>query len=201
MKNVLEIAYSSGFWMMEMATDFPKIQFYGIDLESSAPDLVYPKNCFFGQGDYLKGLPYQSNFFDMVRLDMAHLRSLSTLDQILLLLSEVFRVTKKGGYVEFLELDYNSPLLRKLMKFPVGDSPKIDELLAERGFVNITNKKVAIPLRKGSMVGEFSLAAIKSFVETIGSEEDYNDLLHIVEEESEKYDSHINVFAGFCQKL
>jgi len=202
MERVLEVAYSSGYWMMEMATDFPQTQFYGIDLESNAPDLVYPRNCFFGQGNYLKGLPYQDNFFDMIRLDMVHLRTHSTFDQILFLLTEVFRVTKKGGYIEFWDSDYSNPLLEKLMKIRVGNDLKIiDELLTERGFVNVTKKKVAIPLGKGSMVGEFSLAVIKSFIESIDArtrEED--DLLYLIEE-CEKYDSHINVFAGFGQKL
>jgi hypothetical protein len=115
----------------------------------------------------------------------------------------VFRVTKKGGYVEFLEPDYNSsPLLGKLMKCRAGNDVKIDELLADRGFVNITKKMVAIPLGKGSMVGEFSLAAIKSFIETIDARtRDEDELLYLIEKECEKYDSHINVFAGFGQKL
>lgn len=138
----------------------------------------------------------------MVRLDMMHLRSLSTLDQILFLLSEVFRVTKKGGYIEFWDSDYNSsPLLEKLMKIRVGNDLKIDELLTERGFVNVTKKKVAIPLGKGSMVGEFTTAIMKSFIESMDArtrEED--DLLYLIEE-CEKYDSQINVFSGFGQKL
>jgi SAM-dependent methyltransferase len=198
MENVLQIAYSSGYWMMEMATDFPKTKFYGIDLESNAPDLVYPKNCIFGQGDYLKGLPYQDNFFDMVRLDMIHLRSLATPEQVSSLLSEVFRVVKKGGYVEFLQPEYSSPeysgpLLKKLIQICVGNDLKIDELLIDSGFVNVTNTKVAIPLGNGSMVGEFSLAAIKSFIDEDG--------LYLVEKESENDDSHINIFSGFGQKL
>ncbi|CAB4486416.1 uncharacterized protein OCT59_022518 [Rhizophagus irregularis] len=198
MERVLEIAYSSGYWMMEMATDFPNTQFFGIDLESSAPDLVYPRNCFFGQGDYLKGLPYQDNFFDMVRLDMMHLRSLSTLDPILFLLSEVFRVTKKGGYIEFWDSDYNSsPLLERLTGIRVGND-HIEKLLTEQGFVNVTQKNVAIPLGKGSTVGEFTVDIIKSFIASIDARED--DLLYLIEE-CEKYDSRINVFSGFGQKL
>jgi len=190
MEVVLEIAHSSGYWLMEMATDFPKTKFYGIDFESNAPDMVYPRNCFFGQGNYLEGLPYQDDFFDMIRLDMVHLRSLSSRDQILLLLSEVYRVTKKGGYIEFWDSD--CPLLEKLLKTRLGDF-KIDDLLSQRGFVNLTKKKVAIPLGKGSMVGEL----IKSF---IYSTREKDDLIYLIEE-CEKYDSHINVFSGYGQKL
>src|SRR5437762_2471839 len=51
--------------------EFPNCQFHGIDVEPNVPDLVYPKNCFFEQGDYLKKLPYQSNTFDVVRLTLS----------------------------------------------------------------------------------------------------------------------------------
>jgi len=210
MKKCLDIGYSSGYWMMEMATDFPECQFFGIDIEPSSPDLVHPKNCFFGKGDYLKGLPYQSNMFDVV-----YIRSLSTLgtpDQILHLISEVSRVTKTGGYIEFLELDPNSgslrgPLLEKLMKIYVGNRAidrQIVDILTDFGLVNIKNNKIPIPLSKGSMVGEL----LKLFVETVdartkskmnlGAED---DLLYLVEKECEEHQSYINIISGFAQKL
>jgi len=213
MEKCLEIGYSSGYWMMEMATDFPKCQFHGIDIEPRAPDLVYPKNCFFGQGNYLKGLPYEDGTFNVV-----HFKSLSTIgttDQILFLLSEAFRVTKKGGFVEFLEPDYNpghlSPLLGKLMKIYVSDrviDRKIDDMLTEVGFTNVSNNKVAIPLGRGNMVGEFSLAVLKLFIETVDTRtksklnlRDEDDLLYLIEKECEQYNSHINIFSGFGQKF
>src|SRR6266496_1362049 len=85
--------------------DFSDCEFYGIDIEPNVPDQVYPRNCFFGQGDYLKGLPYENCTFDMVHLSMSTLGG--NADQISFLLSEAYRVTKKGGLIEFLEPDHN----------------------------------------------------------------------------------------------
>ncbi|CAG8836185.1 35343_t:CDS:2, partial [Racocetra persica] len=65
MKTCLDIAYGGGAWMMEMATDFPNCHFYGIDIEPRTPDAVYPHNCTFEKGDFLKNLPYPDNTFDL----------------------------------------------------------------------------------------------------------------------------------------
>ncbi|CAG8543716.1 3919_t:CDS:2 [Diversispora eburnea] len=55
LKTCLDINFGSGSWMMEMATEFPETMFYGIDHDPRTPDLVYPPNCIFqqGQGDFL----------------------------------------------------------------------------------------------------------------------------------------------------
>uniref|UniRef100_A0A1D1XJ36 Demethylmenaquinone methyltransferase n=1 Tax=Anthurium amnicola TaxID=1678845 RepID=A0A1D1XJ36_9ARAE len=215
MEKCLDIGYSSGYWMMEMATDFPNCQFYGIDIDPNVPELVYPKNCFFGQGDYLKALPYEDNSFDVV-----HLRSLSTLGnstQISFLLSEVYRVTKKGGYVQYEFFGPNSdpllsPILGKLMKIYSNNTMfncKMDRMLVESGFVNVTdNKVVSLPLVRGSMVGEFSLAALKNFIETMDVRTkskldlrgDEDNLQYLLERECKQYNVYINVFSGYGQK-
>jgi len=225
MEKCLDVGYTAGAWMMEMATEFPRCQFYGIDIEPSCPDLVYPNNCLFERGDFLKGLPYLDQTFDVVHLRMT-LFTMSV-DQILFLLQEITRVTKKGGYIEYLEPELSAnnpgPSLNKLISVwtevkctnNVADGQfysRMDKMLVELGFANAVSEKIAIPLGKwGNMVGEFSLAALKHFIvqtEThaqsklnLQNEDDLENFINSIENECEIFKPYINVFSGFAQKL
>src|SRR2546430_8565724 len=101
-----------------MFSEFPRCKFFGIDPKPRSPDLVYPDNCLFGEGDFLKPLPYPDSTFDVVHIRMI-LFALDT-EQKELLLSEVSRVTKKQGFIEFLEPSLSTsnlggPILKKLL--------------------------------------------------------------------------------------
>lgn len=219
MEKCLDIGFSSGIWMMEMSSEFPKCQFYGIDPKPRSPDLVYPNNCSFEQEDYLKGISYPSNHFDVVHLRMI-LFPLNA-EQSTHLLDEAIRVTKKGGFIEFLEPTFSpssglGPLSTKLFSL-LTESPnngqfcsQIDGFLSERGFTNIDTKKVAIPLGKwGSMAGEFSMATLKLVVSTseyirteleLHKEDDLKNFLEKVEKECEQYRPHVHILGGYAQK-
>ncbi|RIA96199.1 hypothetical protein C1645_755389 [Glomus cerebriforme] len=215
-EKVLEIGYSSGYWMMEMATDWPKCQFYGIDIEPSTPDQVYPSNCFFEKGDYLNGLPYPNDTFSMVTIRIA-MFGLSN-EQLSFLLDEVRRISKKESFFEFLMPDLNigslGPLFKKLLKILGGNNNggnKIDQLLANRGFLNVANKKIVIPLVRGSTVGElgeFSLSALSLFIKTIDSGtksllnlSNEEDLMELIQQECEQYNTHLNFVSGVYKKI
>ncbi|KAF9189196.1 hypothetical protein BGZ50_000888 [Haplosporangium sp. Z 11] len=62
-----------------------------------------PSNCFFHKADIMKGLPFPDNTFDYchVRLVLWGYRLNSFPD----LLNELIRVTKKGGWIEFVDMD------------------------------------------------------------------------------------------------
>lgn len=66
--RVLDIACGNGTWILEMATEFPNSEFYGIDFSPSYPTTVKPGNSFFTKHDILSsdGLPYPDNYFDYV---------------------------------------------------------------------------------------------------------------------------------------
>jgi len=225
MENALDVGFSSGVWMMEMSSEFPRCNFFGIDPKPRSPDLVYPDNCLFGEGDFLKQpLPYSDQKFDLVHLRLI----LFTLgaDQMDVLLGEVGRVTKPKGYIEFLEpllssSNLGGPLLNKLLfiwsETIVNDAvddqfcDKLDKSLAERGFSKPVVVKVSIPLGKwGGMVGDFSLAALKLFISNsdhiksklnLHDENELSIFLGSVEKECEQFKPHIDVYSGFAQKL
>lgn len=66
--RVLDIACGNGTWILEMATEFPRSQFFGIDFLVNYPTTIKPLNTFFSQHDVLdpKGLPFPDNYFDYV---------------------------------------------------------------------------------------------------------------------------------------
>jgi ubiquinone/menaquinone biosynthesis C-methylase UbiE len=68
--RVLDIACGNGTWILEMATEFPESQFYGIDIAASYPHTVKPANAFFSQCDVLQtnGLPFPENYFDYIHM-------------------------------------------------------------------------------------------------------------------------------------
>lgn len=66
--RVLDIACGNGAWVLEMATEFPNSQFYGIDIVASYPTTVKPANTIFSQCDVLLGLPYPDEYFDYIHI-------------------------------------------------------------------------------------------------------------------------------------
>lgn len=67
-----------------------------------------PSNCFFHKADTTRGLPFPDNTFDFCRVRLIlwgyNLNSFPDL------LSELVRVTKKGGWIEFVDMD---PCIKK----------------------------------------------------------------------------------------
>ena len=70
--RVLDIACGSGIWILEMASEFPHAQFYGIDLSKIYPADIKPPNTQFVQGDVLNGLPYADSYFDYVHMSLVY---------------------------------------------------------------------------------------------------------------------------------
>ncbi|KAF9930627.1 hypothetical protein FBU30_000253 [Linnemannia zychae] len=79
-----------------------------------------PSNCFFHKADTTRGLPFPDNTFDFCRVRLVlwgyNLNSFPDL------LSELIRVTKKGGWIEFIKTglihgNLDPDLVRSLPKF------------------------------------------------------------------------------------
>lgn len=66
--RVLDVACGTGIWCLEMATEFPNSQFYGIDLSACYPSDIKPGNTTFSKCDILsdKGFPFPDGHFDYV---------------------------------------------------------------------------------------------------------------------------------------
>lgn len=88
--------------MLEMSNQFPTTTFHGLDINARfpLPDDT-PSNCIFDVCNVIKGIPFPDNYFDYV-----HSRFMCfafTKEQFPLVVKEMVRVTKVGGYVELME--------------------------------------------------------------------------------------------------
>ncbi|KAI8989501.1 S-adenosyl-L-methionine-dependent methyltransferase [Pilobolus umbonatus] len=102
--KVLEVATGPGWWLIDMATQYPKSHFTGIDT-MIYPISLPPANCHIKVFDISKKLPYPDNTFDYVTQHEALLRySQQDWDAIL---PELIRVCKPGGYIESVEQSGN----------------------------------------------------------------------------------------------
>ncbi|KAI8148034.1 hypothetical protein BJV82DRAFT_507468, partial [Fennellomyces sp. T-0311] len=101
--RVLDIACGSGIWILEMASEFPHAQFYGIDLSNMYPSDIKPPNTHFCQGDVLNGLPYPDGHFDYVHMSFVY--NCFSYDDRKMVLREIRRVMKPGAYVEFRDAE------------------------------------------------------------------------------------------------
>ncbi|KAG2230641.1 hypothetical protein INT48_005909 [Thamnidium elegans] len=132
--RVLDIACGNGTWLLEMATEFPNSQFYGIDYFPSYPTTVKPANTSFCQYDILNpgGFPYPDNYFDYVF--MRQVSNCFSETDWTLIIKEIKRMLKPGGYVEFREAD---PVLYKTGKNTSKILTKYPSLMKERHGVNV----------------------------------------------------------------
>ncbi|KAI9312875.1 S-adenosyl-L-methionine-dependent methyltransferase, partial [Dichotomocladium elegans] len=102
--QILDIGCGPGTWVLEMASDFPNAEFFGVDLVRMYPSAIKPSNAKFLQHDILNSLPFPDGSLDYVHMRMM-LCNL-TQAQTLHLLSEINRVLKPGGFVELMDVEY-----------------------------------------------------------------------------------------------
>ncbi|CAG8560048.1 7142_t:CDS:2 [Paraglomus occultum] len=102
--KVLDVGCGSGSWVLNMASSYPLSTFVGIDI---AP-LFYgdcPVNTAFFQCNVFDGLPFPDNTFDFVRQGflIVCIDWETWKDKVV---KELIRVTKPGGYIEIMDVDY-----------------------------------------------------------------------------------------------
>jgi hypothetical protein len=89
---------------MSLITNRIIIEFHGVDLRKMYPTSIKPANTFFKRHNFLESLPYPDNTFEFVRMRL--MLAFITESQLLLLLAEIHRVLKPGGYFELLDSEY-----------------------------------------------------------------------------------------------
>ncbi|KAF8248364.1 S-adenosyl-L-methionine-dependent methyltransferase [Wilcoxina mikolae CBS 423.85] len=98
-QRIMDVGTGTGIWAIDVADKFPETEVIGVDLSPIQPQWVPPK-CKFEVDDAEQEWPYPSNTFDFV-----HARNIvQGISDWPKLMSEVFRCTKPGGYVELAEL-------------------------------------------------------------------------------------------------
>ncbi|WP_084659215.1 class I SAM-dependent methyltransferase [Thermogemmatispora onikobensis] len=99
---VLDVGTGTGRWAMEVAEAFPRCQVTAFDREPPRSSQPLPPSVHFVQGDLLQGLPFPNQSFGYVhqRLLVAGI----PLQQWPAVLRELLRVTRRGGWIELVEL-------------------------------------------------------------------------------------------------
>ncbi|ORZ11904.1 hypothetical protein BCR42DRAFT_332456 [Absidia repens] len=125
------------------------------------------------------GLPFENDTFEFVmqRLSTPAYSS----NQWKCVVGELVRVTRPGGYLQFIEIDYNSQnlgpagqawqdklceVMAKTRKLDPHMASHVDEVLEEYGLVNVEKKKISMPLGPwGLDIGVLWQQNLESFIE------------------------------------
>ncbi|CAG8599620.1 6675_t:CDS:2 [Ambispora gerdemannii] len=101
---VLDSGCGPGVWCLDMATNWPDVEFLGLDISSVFPEEIKPKNVKFLEHNILEGIPVDDGHFTFI-----HQRFLCggipIADWQGNILKEFARICKPKGWVEFLESD------------------------------------------------------------------------------------------------
>ncbi|RUS15131.1 S-adenosyl-L-methionine-dependent methyltransferase [Endogone sp. FLAS-F59071] len=162
--KVLDVGCGTGAWMLEMAADYPRSTFVGIDIANVFPISNVPANCTFFNANVLKGLPFEEEF------DYVFQRFLLlafTPEEWATSVKEIVRVTKPGGWIELFEQSVK--LERPPQCMDVWNAAQticwsrgidteyvwhIKELLASNNIEDIEMDYISCPLGWGGRVGE-----------------------------------------------
>ncbi|CAG8465029.1 13991_t:CDS:2 [Dentiscutata heterogama] len=101
--KVLDVGCGAGTWILDTSLNYPKSEFYGIDILPLFPQCIKPSNVTFSQCDILQRLPYDDNVFDYIH--MRFMGSSLTRSAWEYAIKELVRVLKSGGYIEICEVD------------------------------------------------------------------------------------------------
>ncbi|KAK4520973.1 uncharacterized protein ATC70_006857 [Mucor velutinosus] len=217
--RVLDIACGNGTWILEMATEFPDSQFYGIDILANYPTTVKPANTFFSQHDILhpKGLPYPDDYFDYIHMRQVY--SCFSEQDWVTVMKEIKRLLKPGGYVELRDID---PMLNNMGPISSKFFARFPLLMKKWHGVNIlwarymydiinnvgnmvdVHKQVnTLPFGSSGPIGNMiqnslrlALKSFRSFFEIHNSlpGADYDRVIDDIVEETSKYRSYFNYY-------
>src|SRR6266566_2383772 len=100
--SILDVGCGTGRWVIEMARSFPGAQLVGLDIEPPPQAAqVLPPNVRFVQANVLDGLPFADRSFDFTHQRLLVLAIPAA--HWPLVVGELVRVTRPGGWVELLE--------------------------------------------------------------------------------------------------
>ncbi len=100
--SILDVGCGTGRWMIEMARAFPGAQVVGLDIAPPPQSAqTVPSNTRFVQANLLDGLPFADRSFDFTHQRLLALAIPAAHWPVVI--GELVRVTRPGGYVELLE--------------------------------------------------------------------------------------------------
>ncbi|CAG8562289.1 7556_t:CDS:2, partial [Scutellospora calospora] len=168
--HVLDIGCGPATWVLEMASEYTSTSFIGIDFSLVFPTNIKPRNVQFYHMNILDGLPFEDNTFDFVYQRFMGLAL--TEKQWPMLLTELVRVTKPGGWIELMECDLQfdsegpissrvndaAQMYLKSQGINALICPHIPQLMTDiQNITNLEKKQESTPLgRWGGLIGELA---------------------------------------------
>lgn len=164
--KVLELGCGSGRWIRDMAEDYPRSSFTGVDVTEVYPTSDIPVNCTFVNADVRKSLPFEDGEFDYVFQRFMVLSY--TPEDWHAVTRELVRVTKPGGWLELFEQAatverppvsmtvWNAALAEtKSRGIDVSYAWQIGNLLKTHGMSDVIEDYVSFPIGWGESIAEF----------------------------------------------
>jgi SAM-dependent methyltransferase len=102
-RTIVDVGTGTGIWSIELARIFPESLVLGLDVDAALLSKTPPANCLLRVGNVLAGLPLPDQFADFV-----HQRFLVLAIPDVswpLVVHELVRVTRVGGWLELVETD------------------------------------------------------------------------------------------------
>ncbi len=186
--SILDAGTGTGRWAIELAYAFPNANVIGLDVKPPAVDQqanagagmdVRPPNYSFVPGNLLEGLSFNDGAFDFV-----HMRLLFTAiphDRWPFVVSELARVTRRGGWVELVDsigLVNGGPHVERLMEWirqlaarravDLADGSRVAQYVQGAGLTHVVARRIDLPTgahgqRLGSLVATDFFSVCKGF--------------------------------------
>ncbi|CAI2161463.1 7530_t:CDS:2 [Funneliformis geosporum] len=103
--KIIDLGCGPSTFLLDLSAQHPNSRFFGVDIETTFPSEIKPKNLEFKLVDIIQGLPFPDNAFDLVHIES----TLFTIPSVHVnfIISEMIRICKPNGYIEFCESIYN----------------------------------------------------------------------------------------------
>ncbi|HKD74175.1 MAG TPA: class I SAM-dependent methyltransferase, partial [Ktedonobacterales bacterium] len=169
-RNIIDVGTGTGRWAREMATQFPMARVVGVDRVAPAGDSMrgLPPNYSFAEGNVLTGLPFPDGSFDFVHMRLLY--SAIPAQQWPVVLRDLVRITRPGGWVELVEaasIENRTPVAEQLNTWVIDAcsrrgldmaiAPRLGSMIETVGIPRVTTRQITLPIgayggRLGSML-------------------------------------------------
>ncbi|RHZ83114.1 hypothetical protein Glove_99g351 [Diversispora epigaea] len=221
----LDAGCGPGAWALEMALDYPKSKFVGVDISPIFPTNIKPCNLTFQVANILDGIGYSDGTFDFVH--MRFMMPAFTQEQWeIKVIQEVVRVLAVGGWLELCEYELCQncgPTFEKILNsrremwIGMGINPDISQLLGKmmqntNQFEEIRHDERIIPIGKSwaGKIGEVGqddiitrMIGIKpALFPFMGiTSEEYDEMMQQSIEEFDKYKTFFVTCRWYAKKI
>ncbi|CAG8621763.1 18313_t:CDS:2 [Dentiscutata erythropus] len=222
--QILDIGCGAASWSFDMATTYPAVEIFGVDISPLQPTQIKPKNFTYVKANILEGLPFEDNTFDYVY--QRFMLYAYTKDDWPTVMNELVRVLKPGGFLELMEpspyLFNVGPVNERLWDAPPvknrGVDPDIYQTLEiypqNQGQLENVKKEVKT-IRHGvnadndqlNKVGINNLISIAAGMKAVTtkllqiSDDDYDEMLKEAKKELYESDSYYYLVRVYASKL